>query len=398
MIAQPTTKEISDNLIAQLEASIGQTIPFLPKLFQRVLAAAFGGVFVLLYKYGGFIFLQIFVATASTKETEINGRMVTPIVEWGRLIGVGDPVPATQAEMIVDVTVTNQTGNLDGAQGIGQNNGFTYFQIGSIPLDAATKQINFRAVGDQAGGDGSGAEGNLEPGDIISFANPLPNVASDTVVVSQVTTAADGEDLDTTYRQRVIDRFQKLPQGGAYADYELWAEEVAGIINAYPYTSASPGQVDVYCEATEASSGSPDGIPTNAQLQAVLDSIELNQAGLATRRPANALANALAIERLAFDVTVTGLSGIDDPIPVQNSIIAAVEEYFLGREPFIVGVTVLPRVDTISRTSVSGIVEQIVSRAGGIFSGVTIKLGIDNIEVFTLGEGQKSKAGSVVFL
>ena len=398
MINQPTTQEVADNIIAQLETSLGQTIPFLPKLFQRVLAKALGGIFVLLYKYGGFIFLQIFVATASTRETEINGRTLTPLIEWGRLNGTGDPVPATQAELIVTVTVTNQVGTLTGAQGVNADNGVTYLQIGSILLDAPTKEITFRAVNDQAGGDGSGVIGNLQPGDIIAFANPLPNVESDTVVVSQTVTGADGEELNTVYRQRVTDRFQKLPQGGAYADYELWAEEVAGIINAYPYTSDFPGQVEVYCEATEASSGSPDGIPTAAQLQAVLDSILLNDAGLATRRSANALANSFAITRTGFDVEVTGLTGIDDPAAVQASITAAVEEYFLGRAPFVIGVSFPPRADRITQTAVSGIVEIIVSNAGGLFSGVILRLTGAPIGSYTLGKGEKSKADTVVFV
>jgi uncharacterized phage protein gp47/JayE len=75
----PTTKELSDNLIAQIELSINQSIPLLPKSFIRVLAKATAGVFILLYKYGGFIFLQMFVSTASNEDTVINGIPVNPL-------------------------------------------------------------------------------------------------------------------------------------------------------------------------------------------------------------------------------------------------------------------------------------------------------------------------------
>ena len=109
-LVTPTTKDISDNIIAQLEASLNQTIPLLPKSFTRVLAKAMAAVFVLLYKYGGFIFLQIFVQTASNVDTEINGKTVNPLIEWGRLIGVGDPTPATSAQLLVDINVETQTG------------------------------------------------------------------------------------------------------------------------------------------------------------------------------------------------------------------------------------------------------------------------------------------------
>ena len=45
-----TTKEISDNIIAQLESTLNQTIPGLPKSFYRVLSKALSGVFILLWK------------------------------------------------------------------------------------------------------------------------------------------------------------------------------------------------------------------------------------------------------------------------------------------------------------------------------------------------------------
>lgn len=393
----PTTKQISDNIIAQLEASLNQTIPLLPKSFLRVLAKALAGVFVLLYKYGGFMFLQIFVRTASASDTTINGQIVNPLTEWGRLIGTGDPAAATNAELIIDITVENQTGVLpSNTQLVNTTNGVTYITIGSIQLDAPVKQATVRASSDQAGGGGAGAIGNLDPGAIVSFANPLANVSRNAVVVSQTVTGADGESIDA-YRERTISRFQKRPQGGAYADYEIWGEEPAGIINVYPYTSDCPGQVDVYVEATPESSGDPDGIPTQAQLQEVLDSIELDEENRATRRPANALANTFPITRAGFDIRVTGLL-VDNLAQVQQSITTAIEEYFLDRDPFIEGLSVLPRRDRITRSAVGGVVDDIVSASGGIFSSVIISQGGVNIELYSLGIGEKAKAATVTFV
>ncbi len=393
----PTTKEISDNIIAQLEASLNQTIPLLPKSFMRVLAKALAGVFILLYKYSGFIFLQIFVSKASDKETIVNGKTLIPLVEWGRLIGVGDPVAATNAELLIDITVETQTGTLPtGSQLLNVTNGVTYITLGAVLLNSPTVQATIRAVSDQVDGGGAGVIGNLDPGAVVSFANPLANVARDATVMSQTVTGANAETTEA-YRQRVVDRFQKRPQGGALADYEEWGEETAGIINIYPYTSDCPGQVDVFAEATVASSGSPDGIPTAAQLQAVLDNIELDENGIATRRPANALVNTFPITRTGFDVRVTGII-VDNIAQVQADITTAVEEYFLGREPFISGLTVLPRRDRITRSAVGGIVDDVVSAAGGVFSSVIITLSGVNIESFTLGIGEKSKALTVTFV
>ncbi len=396
-LTTPTTKEISDNIIAQLEASFSQTIPLLQKAFFRVLSTVLAGVFILLYKYGGFMFLQMFVQTASAKNTTILGATVNPLIFWGRLIGVGDPVNATNAKTLIDITVTTTGGTLpSGTQLINVDNGVTYITIGAVSLSSATVPALIQAVSDQAGGGGAGVIGNLDPGSIVSFANPLANVARNAITTSVVTTGADAESTEA-YRQRVIDRFQKRPQGGALADYEIWGEEVAGIINIYPYTSDCPGQVDVYVEATTASSGDPDGIPTTAQLQAVLDSINLDSAGLATRRPANALANTFPIVRTPFTVEIAGLI-VDNPASVQTTIETAITEYFLEREPFIEGLSVLPRFDRITSSAVGGVVDDIVSAAGGVFSTVVVKQTLIPVDIYALGIGEKAKLDTVSFI
>ena len=391
----PTTKDISDNIIAQLESSLNQTIPLLPKSFLRVLAKALSGVFIILYKYSGFMFLQIFVQTASANETTVNGKIIIPLVEWGRLIGIGDPVAATQAELLIDITVDNQVGNLpSGTQLVNTDNGVTYITIGIVALNAPTVPATIRAVSDQTGGGGAGAIGNLDPGATVSFANPLANVARDAVVNSQVITGADAEATDV-YRQRIIDRFQKRPQGGAYADYETWGEEVAGIVNVYPYTSDDPGQVDVYVEADTATD--PDGIPTGAQLQAVLDSINEDTSGLANRRPANALPNTLAIIRVGFDCTVSDLV-VDNLAAVQADIQSAVTEFFLDAEPFIDGLTIPPRLDRITRAALIGLVEDIVTAANGTFTTAKFFLTTftGSLEIYILQQGEKAKLATPV--
>ena len=209
----PTTKEINDNLIAQLEASLNQSIPLLPRAFLRVLAKALAAVFILLYKYGGYMFEQIWVSTAQYADTEVSGETINPLLFWGRQVGVGDPAAATQAELLVDVSVESQSRFLpSGSQLLASQTGVTYITIGDVALDAATVQATIRAVADQTGGDGSGEIGNLDPGANVSFANPLASVSRVTTVVSQVTTGADGESVEA-YRQRILDRWQ-VPAAG----------------------------------------------------------------------------------------------------------------------------------------------------------------------------------------
>lgn len=390
-LAIPTTSDLNATIISQLEGALGQTIPILPKAFARVLAKVLAAVFVLLFKYAGFVFLQMFVAHATMQETTINGRKIRPLVELGRLFGVGDPLDATRAELVISIPVSNQTGSLAaGSRLLRAETEVLYDIVAAVPLNASTVQAVMRASGDAQGNGGLGDIGNLQPGDIVSFANPQSNVATDAVVVSQQKTAADAESTES-YRRRIFQRVQQRPQGGAYADYRAWGEEVEGIVAIYPYTG-DPGEVDVYVEASEDSSGSPDGIPTLAQLGEVAASIELDAAGLATRRPANAAVNVLPITRVAFNVEVSGLE--PDTTATRLAIEDGVDEYLRSREPFIVGLSVLPRDDRITAAAVSGIVDSVVSAAGATVTTVELTPG----PAYTLDKGEKAKLGDVLFV
>ena len=100
-----TTAEVYSNLIAQFEASLGQSVPVLPVAFLRVLAKALAGLYIVLYKYIGAGVLQGFVQTASASPTEVNGKTITPLEFWGELIGVGLPRRATAAELTATLSL-----------------------------------------------------------------------------------------------------------------------------------------------------------------------------------------------------------------------------------------------------------------------------------------------------
>jgi uncharacterized phage protein gp47/JayE len=395
MTAVPKIDDVRSVILNSLQSSFNQRIPLLPKAFNRVLSKTVAGVVVTLYKYGAFMGLQQFVRFATNEETEINGELVKPLTEEGRKIGIGDPVGGTRAEFEIEVVVTNQVGQLDAnSQLLNDDNGVTYLTIGAVALSAPTVTATIRASKDQSGGNGSGSIGNMDLGETVSFANPIPNVERDTTVTKQTVQGANAEETEA-YRQRIIDFYQKRPQGGAYADYEQWGEETAGIINTYPYTG-DPGEVDLYSEATPESSGSDDGIPTAAQLVAVKESVELNVAGKATRRNVNAFVNSYAITRTGFTVEVTGLVA-DDLATTQEKIVEAVEQYFLSREPFIHGLSIEPRRDRIVNSEVSGAVANVASSFGATFVSVVVKEASVVIQLRQLGVGEKAKATSVTF-
>lgn len=391
----PTTQQVATNIIAQLEAALSQTIPLLPKAFSRVLAKALAGVFVTLYKYAGNSLLQQFVSTASYEETEVNGQLIRPLVLWGELIGVGRPLASTQAELSITVTVLTQTGSLPGgSQLLYAATGVVYQTVAAVSLNAPTVTAVARATSDQRPGDGSGIIGNLAVGQVLQFASPLPNVATSAPVSAISVVGADAE-LEEVYRARVLGRFQRRPQGGAYADYQQWGTEVAGIRNVFPYTGALPGEVDVYVEAVAG-----DGVPDGTQLAAVLDAINFDPdeapspTGLANRRPANAAVNVLAITRTAFDVGITGFTA-DDPTATLLALDQGVDEFLRARAPFIVGLSTLPRLDRVTQGAVAGVVNEIAEANGASVASVAlIRSGVTIVE-YTLAHGELAKLGTI---
>ena len=110
-----------------------------------------------------------------------------------------------------------------------------------------------------------------------------------------------------------------------------------------------------------------------------------------------ALVNTLAIVRHPFNVNVSGLS-VADTGATQDAIQSALTEYFLSRDPFIDGLTVPPRRDRIVRSAIFGVVDDVVSASGGIFTDLQLYFSAQPIEVYSLGEGEKAKLGTITFI
>ncbi len=389
----PTTQQVSENIVNQISAQLGQRAPIAAKAFTRVLAKALGGVIVTLYKYGGAMVLQQFVRTASNESIIINGRTINPLAEWGDLSGEGSQRLAVQAQLTVSATVVTQGGVLgSGAQLVGPN-GVTYITTGDVLLDAPTISVLVTAAGDQQGGDAAGTIGNLANGTELVFVQPIAALLPNTTVTAQTRTGVDAETTDS-YRTRILNRFKARPQGGALADYRIWASTSSAVKAAYPYAGDTPGTVKVYIE----SSTEADGIPTPGQLAEALNAIKFDSNGKLTRAPVGALPNTFAITRPAYDVTVTGLQ-VDNPAQVRDNIDAALAEYFLGREAYIVGLDSGVRFDSINASQAGGIVSGIVYAAGGTFTTVSIAEAASGDPVVThvLEPGEKAKLGTVTY-
>lgn len=387
MADRKTAKQISDQFIAIFEAQLNQNIPLLPKAFNRVIAKALGMIFVVLFQFGDFVAAQMFVRLASDKPVTIGGVEITPLDEWGRLIGL-ERGTGQRTEGTADVTVLTQSGSIPaGAQLLDTDTQQIYTTIGEVLLDAPTVEITVR-------GFEYSTQATLYDGQVLSFVSAPPEVEKNTVVTNVTKQGADPEDTES-WRQTQLEWWASRPQGGAYADYRLWGQEVEGTENIYPFSGGTlpnsrEGEVDIYVEASD----TVDGIAPVALLEAVKANIEKTAStGLADRRPVNCYVNVASITRREFPVIVIGLDVIDTTT-TKDQIEEGLSNYFLDRENFIDGLSLLPKRDTVSDGEITGICARIASANGGTVESATLNLGVP---VCILVEGEKAKAGAISF-
>lgn len=124
----------------------------------------------------------------------------------------------------------------------------------------------------------TGTGTNKTTGETLTFETPPTGVASDAVLVADLT---DGADIETyeELRVRLQLAFEDPPASGRFSDYQQWALEVPGVVAAYVYGPSSvdldgrrgKGTVDV---AILTSGSGSARIPSAALQTAVQDHLE----------------------------------------------------------------------------------------------------------------------------
>lgn len=148
--------------------------------------------------------------------------------------------------------------------------------------------------------DEAGADGNVEVAQVLTLGSAIAGVDPEVTIASTITTGVDEETVEEL-RQRLLDRIAEEPQGGAAADYERWAREVAGVtrVLCVPVPRGG-GSVDVYFLHEEGTG--VVGIPTSPQIAEV-------DAYIQARRPVTATdVQVKAPSTTAVNYTFTALS------------------------------------------------------------------------------------------
>ena len=390
----PTTQEIYDTTISSIEAQTGKTVPLLKRAFTRVITWAFAGVVQSLYKRIEFIGLQMFPQFASTKEMTFLGRTFVPLEELGIKNGTGARKleQTAQYEIVTEVTATGATVTA-GATLTSEFSGRTFEVVSDTVITSAlfhwppsnptpTDWFVVQVVATVSGEDGA-----LISGENLTWDSLPTGLTGDAQQYSTITEGTDEETWED-YRSRVLAREQNDPQGGAYYDYYLWATSVNGVVNAYPYTG-DPGEVIVYCEGPDISA------PSSATLAEVETVINLNESGLATRRPTGARVSVEAITINTYEIIIQGLTS-PSIVTTKANIEAAVAAYFEALVPYIEGVSQPPRNNTYRLASLQAVAYSAAAQDGATFNSIgVVGLGINTID---LPQGTRYTAGTFTWI
>lgn len=211
---RPTLPEIVIRIKSDIVSRITGAITLLRRSILSVLAYAYGGAVHLLYGNIEYNKDQLFILTADTEALEKHAT------EYG--ISRTAAVKATGS-----VTMTGTDGiTVPIYTELQSSSGQVYLTDTAAVISGGVATVAITAKV-------AGADGNDDPGIVLTFVSPLSGVTtSATVGIAGIDNGAD-EETDEALRTRVLSRKRQPPHGGTENDYVNWMLECAGVTRAW---------------------------------------------------------------------------------------------------------------------------------------------------------------------
>ena len=362
MVTIPTTAEIRDQIISDIEGKLNITVPALPKAFIRIFATALAGVQTLCYRFGLWIYKQIFAATADEAALILRGA------QYGL-----SRSPAVRAVLTAEATGTNGTQIPAGTLWVGDDNSLVYQQTETAEIAGGTAAITVECLT-------AGDAGNLANAETLSIGSPIAGIDSTATVDGTTTTGEDQESIES-FRSQVMEREKNKPQGGAAPDYVQWALEVPGIVKAFAHR-ISAGYATVYPMIALTGNRIPDAAKREEVLAYLSDLI---------RKPLQSTPVVEVMSEIVFDIEIADLA--PNTATIKTAIEAALAAYMLTRFP-----KQYPdetnATDVVSAAALSGISIDV----GAAELTLTMKVGGSPFPSKTLAAGQLAILGTVTWL
>jgi len=369
----PSAATIRARIISDIEGSIGQTTPFLPKAWNKAIAGALTGLIILLYSAILWVYAQIFPEKAD----------YSALVLLGKLVGIS-PTSANKSVITARVFGTNGESVITGTTYFKSETGIVYQVTTGGTISGGYFDSTITALT-------AGEAGNIANGETLSIITPDPVLTGSATVQATITEGDDAES-EESFRARVIARYKKRLTGGSPADYELWGLEAPHFIWISPVAGDEPGTVWVYGEVDNQT----DGIPTSGQLTTLLSYITTDpETGIQSRRPIGDEVTCLPITRKIFDFEI---SIRDATTAVKNDIESALSDYLLSLFPYNDG-TSLERTDAVTDTGSNSSANDVAREGGATILQLVLRENSTGGQInnYILYGGEKAKIGTVTF-
>ena len=295
--ARPSLADLVRRISSDVTPRLPGTDPLLRRSVVGAMVRASAGVAHGLYGYLGWIARAVFADRAEVAELERHASI------WGlsRISAI-----AARGTM----TVSGTTGTAVPVDVVWRRgDGVEYRVTAAAVLAADTAEVSIEA---------RMAGGNAAAGVKLAAVSPLAGVVSEATVSTAVTGGASQES-DERLRERLVERIQNPPRGGAEADYRFWARSAhPDVTRRWVRPNASGlGTVTVYFMTDGATA---NGIPDTGTVSVV-------DAYIAARRPVTADVTVAAPAPAALDVTIDLLE--PDTAAVRAAVEAELAELVL---------------------------------------------------------------------
>jgi len=389
----PKTSDLAAQFLSNLETQLNQYAPQNDKSFLRVLAGTEAPIAAGLYRMAAVAVLQTLAITATGDDLDVIGSNFGIIRK-----------PQTSAIINVLQEASISTTIPPGTLYNGDENGQIYRSGISVVAPSGPVFAILTTLTAQT----PGVAGNIQFGDPLTMSVNVPAVNGQATTVANVMSDGTDTETDDAYRVRILDEIRNVGGGANKADYRRWGTATSGVKQVYPYSgrpdipSSIPGERTVYVEAD--SSLDPDGIADQTLLDAVRTNINTDPDTGEDRLPLGLVDSnlfVLSIQRQSIDVTITGLN-VDSTVETstQDAIEEALDTHFRSLSPFVEGIDVTAeRNDTVTRLTISDIVEDVLKANSGYATGVEFGLvpGM-TLASYLLNPGQKVKVGTVTYV
>jgi|GEM_PF-2845823 len=310
----PSIEVIKNRIVSDIESSIGQTVPFLPLAFLKIVASASAGTMFLLYQSIVWCYKQIFPESADYFNLVLLGKIVDITL-----------VGAVAAE--IECTITGSGAQVDAGETFIGTNEVIYRVTTNTAIVAGTAlDVPLLALT-------SGDIGNLANGEVLDIQTNNLNPTG-TATITDTTTSGADEESKESFSARISLRYRTRFIAGTPGGYALYGLETPNFTWVGPTAHPTlPSFVNVYGKVDNQT----DGIPTTAQLVELKSYLSDDpETGKTIRRPVGDNIVTLPITIRQFDIEIF----ISNSNPALNAKIqTAIEAYIENLEPYIIGVS-----------------------------------------------------------